>query len=125
MALNGYFYAYIPMLLGIVTLAAGVKLTVGHVEARLDWATALLLAGGTALYLMGEVAFRGALGFHLARYRTVAAAVCVCSLALGVYLNAGIELVALAGVLIAMHVAEARHHRSRLVTHAHRLASRT
>jgi low temperature requirement protein LtrA len=112
MALNGYFYAYIPMLLGIVTLAAGVKLTVGDVGARLGWGPALLLAGGTALYLIGQVAFRAGLRIQLARYRTVAAIVSLCSLALGVFLNAGTELVSLTVVLLVMHVAEARHTRS-------------
>jgi hypothetical protein len=34
---------------------------------------ALLLGGGQALYLMGEVAFRGALDIQSARYRTAAA----------------------------------------------------
>ena len=32
LALNAYFYAYIPMLLGIVTLAAGVKEVIGQVD---------------------------------------------------------------------------------------------
>jgi hypothetical protein len=41
-------------------------------------------------------------------YRTVAAVVSLCSLAMGVYLNTGIELVFLAVVLIIMHMAEAR-----------------
>jgi hypothetical protein len=69
---------------------------------------ALLLGGGPALYLMGEVAFRGTLDIQPARFRTVAAVVSLCSLAMGVYLNAGIELVFLAVVLIITHMAEAR-----------------
>jgi low temperature requirement protein LtrA len=109
MALNAYFYAYIPMLLGIVTLAAGVTLTVGDVGARLGWGPALLLAGGTALYLLGQVAFRAGLRIQPAPYHTVAAVASLGSLAAGVYFNAGIELVALAVVLIVMHIAEARH----------------
>src|SRR5262249_15000049 len=46
MALVGYFYAFVPMLLGITALAAGVKLTISTIEASLPLAPALLLGGG-------------------------------------------------------------------------------
>jgi len=68
------------------------------VGARLERGPGLLLGGGTALDLMGEVAFRRALDIQSARSRTVAAVVSLCSLAMGEYLNAGIELVFLAVV---------------------------
>ena len=63
-ALFAYFYAYIPMLLGIVVLAAGVILAIGDVGATLDAGPALLLGGGVGLYLAGTVAFRAVLGIR-------------------------------------------------------------
>jgi len=34
MALFGYFYTLIPMLVGVITLAAGVELTIGNLGSR-------------------------------------------------------------------------------------------
>jgi len=62
LALSGYFYPYIPMLLGIVVLAAGLKLTIGNAAQPHSAGQALALGGGTALFLAGNAMFRQALG---------------------------------------------------------------
>ena len=43
---------------GIIALAAGLKDAIGHAFDPLDLAHALLLSGGVALFLAGDVGFR-------------------------------------------------------------------
>jgi low temperature requirement protein LtrA len=58
LVLAAYFYAYIPMLLGIVAIAAGLKTAIGHPGATLTAGPAVALAGGVTLFLTGDVLFR-------------------------------------------------------------------
>jgi low temperature requirement protein LtrA len=108
LANNAYFYAYIPMLLGVIVIAAGVKLSIGHVAEPLTGGPALALAGGVALYLAGDVAFRRTLGIRPVGYRAAAAVVALGTLPLGVLVGGGVQLVALVAVLVAAMAAEAR-----------------
>jgi low temperature requirement protein LtrA len=73
LALNAYFYAHIPMLLGVVSLAAGIKVAMLHPGAGLPWPPSLALGGGVALFLAGDVAFRHALRIGRQWYRAAAA----------------------------------------------------
>lgn len=58
LVLAAYFYAYIPMLLGIAATAAGLKNAIGHPGSTLSAGPAVALAGGVTLFLAGDVAFR-------------------------------------------------------------------
>src|SRR5262249_17286267 len=69
MALLGYFYAFLPMLLGITGLATGLKLTISHEDAPLPLAPAIVLAGGVALYLLSNSLFRWTMHIQWSRYR--------------------------------------------------------
>jgi low temperature requirement protein LtrA len=106
LALAGYFYAYVPMLLGVIAMAAGVKNSIGKAGEALDSETALLLAVGVALYLAGEMLFRQVLGIRPWAHRAVAAAVALGTAALGVFVAVAVQLVALVATLVAMLVAE-------------------
>jgi low temperature requirement protein LtrA len=83
LALHAYWYAYIPMLLGIVTLAAGIKVAMPRPGAGLPWPPSLALGGGVALFLAGDVWFRHALGIGRQRYRVTAALLCLAAWPLG------------------------------------------
>ena len=107
LALNAYFYAYIPMLLGIITLAAGVKVVIGQVDgsgSTVRYPVALALGGGVALYLAGDAAFRHALRIGTQRTRVMAAAVALAVTAVGVLLSAVGEI-ALLTVIVAAALA--------------------
>ncbi|MGW7254451.1 low temperature requirement protein A [Streptomyces sp. NPDC054834] len=108
LAMNAYYYAFLPMLLGIAYLAAGVKKTLGHLTEELATGPALALAGGVALFLVGDVAFRRAMRLLPVRHRAVAAPVALAAAFLGVRWSAAVELVALVTVLVAMLAMEAR-----------------
>ncbi|WP_369263922.1 low temperature requirement protein A [Streptomyces sp. R35] len=108
LAMNAYYYAFLPMLLGIAYFAAGVKKTLGHLTEHLHTGPALALAGGVALFLAGDVAFRAVLRLFPVSYRAAAVPVALATALLGIRLSAVVELLALVGVLVAMLGAEAR-----------------
>ncbi|MFF4799595.1 low temperature requirement protein A [Streptomyces sp. NPDC001351] len=108
LAMNAYYYAFLPMLLGIAYLATGVKKTLGHLTEHLHTGPALALAGGVALFLAGDAAFRTVLRLHPVRFRATAAPVPLAAALLGVHLSAVAELLALVGVLVVMLAVEAR-----------------
>jgi len=57
-ARDSYSVIHLPMIIGIVLLALGLKKALGHPDHHLDLIPAIALAGGPALYLLGQVAFR-------------------------------------------------------------------
>lgn len=57
-ARDSYSYLHLPMMIGIILCALGLKKTIVHVEDPLKLIPALALLGGPALYLLAHVAFR-------------------------------------------------------------------
>jgi low temperature requirement protein LtrA len=114
LAINAYFFAYIPILLGVITTAAGVERSIGEATERSDIGSALLLAAGVAMYLAGEVAFRRVMGIGPVGYRAAAAVVALATVALGTLVAAIAQLAALVVVVVAALGAEAtrRHVRA-------------
>jgi low temperature requirement protein LtrA len=107
MALSAYFYSYIPILLGVITLAAGLHLAIGDITARLDPAEALLLGGGVAIFLAGGVGFRLSLGLRPVVIRLVGAGLAMATVVLGMSTSALVQVLGLLAVLIALLWAEA------------------
>ncbi|MFD8302925.1 low temperature requirement protein A [Streptomyces sp. NPDC059690] len=108
LAMNAYYYAFLPMLLGIAYLATGVKKTLGHLTEHLHTGPALALAGGVALFLAGDVAFRAVLRLYPVRFRAAAAPAALATALIGVHASAVAELLALVAVLVVMLAIEAR-----------------
>ena len=102
MAIDGYFFAFLLVLLGVVAVAAGVKETVGHLTERLEPFAAASLAVGVTLFLVGEAAFRGVMGIRPVGLRVVAAAAAATTVPLGTSVAAGLQLAALLVILIAL-----------------------
>lgn len=108
LALAAFFYAYIPLLLGIVAVAAGVKRAIGHAGSTLPYPACLALAGGVALYLAGDMAFRHALRIGVQRYRAAAAVAALAVSGVGVWLSVAAEIALLAVIVVAALVLERR-----------------
>jgi low temperature requirement protein LtrA len=106
--LQAFFYAQIPMLIGVVCFAAGVKESIGHPGARLSGPAALVLAGGVCLYVLGDAQLRYAVGYGLLVRRLITAAFAVATVLFGVRLAAVVELAALGVVLIAAVLTDRR-----------------
>jgi low temperature requirement protein LtrA len=97
-ARDSYSYLHFPMIAGIALIAVGMKLTLADVDASLDIVAASALLGGTALYLLGHVAFR------LRNLSTLNAWRLLCAVVLLALLPAAVSLPALAtlGILTAL-----------------------
>jgi low temperature requirement protein LtrA len=58
LARDSYSYIHLLLVAGIVLMALGMKVTIGHHSQHLHYVAAFALLGGVALYLLGLVAFR-------------------------------------------------------------------
>jgi low temperature requirement protein LtrA len=58
LARDSYSYIHLLMVAGIVLMALGMKVTIGHYDEDLHEVPAFALLGGLAVYLLGLVAFR-------------------------------------------------------------------
>lgn len=106
LTIAGFFYATIPMVLGVVAIAAGLKLTIGHSGSPIPFGPALALAGGAALFLAGAAALRRALRIGPLAARLAGAAAALATVPLGTRVAAEAELVALVAVFVAVLAAE-------------------
>jgi low temperature requirement protein LtrA len=99
-ALNAFFYAQIPMILGVVAFAAGVKSAIGHAFEPLAFYAALGLGLGVGLYLVGDVLLRLSIGWGHAWVRSLAAMAAVATLPVGLAVSSAAQLAALIVVLL-------------------------
>ncbi|HEY5942148.1 MAG TPA: low temperature requirement protein A [Solirubrobacterales bacterium] len=58
LARDSYSYIHVLMVAGIVLIALGLKVTIGHYDEHLHYEAAFALLGGIATFLIGLVAFR-------------------------------------------------------------------
>jgi len=105
-ALGAFFYAFIPMLFGIILLATGIKSSIEHLTAQLDIAHAFAFGGGVGLYLVGTAVFRKASGMPKVIYRYIAAGLAVLTGFVGSNLYAALQFTLLILILIGLVLAE-------------------
>ena len=108
MVIDGFYYLHLPMLLGIVLLATGMKAVVGHAGDSLHTGQSLALAGGAAMFMAADVLFRRRLDIGPSGLRAVAALLAVATIPLGLGVSAAAQLAALLVVLAAALALEAR-----------------
>ena len=63
-ALGAYFYAFIPMLFGIILLATGIKSSIEHLTTRLDISHAFAFGGGVGYIYSAQLSFEELREFH-------------------------------------------------------------
>jgi hypothetical protein len=83
LALEGFFYAHVPVLVGVISIAAGVSSAIGHPSEPLATGPAAALAVGAFLYLAGDVAFRRRLDLGGWIPRATAAVMALATIPLG------------------------------------------
>ncbi|MEY9857979.1 low temperature requirement protein LtrA [Catenulispora sp. GAS73] len=105
LGMRAYYYSFIPMLLGIAILAAGLKKAIGHLGDALPAGAAVALAGGVAVFLVGDLCFRLSLRISPMFFRAVGAAAVLAMIPLA-SASAAAELLGLAVVMVLMLVAE-------------------
>ena len=114
LALHAYSYLHLPMVAGIVLFALGLKTTLGHVGEALDTVPAMGLCGGTALYLLGHIAFLFRTTGRVFRRRTVGAIalLALVPVAVAIPALAALALVsAVCSLVVAYKVLRYREHR--------------
>lgn len=105
-ARDAYTYAHLPMVVGIILFAFGVRTTIGHVDAELRLIPALALCCGPALYLLGFVALRWRATRTLGRGRPSAAVGFALLTAAATHVPALAALALVTVVWVALHAYE-------------------
>jgi low temperature requirement protein LtrA len=105
------YYAHIPMLLGVVTMAAGAYLTIGDPARPHPPGQAAALAGGAALFLAGSAWFRRALRIGPTRLRLAGVVFTAATAALGATVSVESQVAVLLAGVVAMLAAELRWRR--------------
>jgi len=106
LTIAAYYYATIPIVLGVVTIAAGLKLSIGHAAGPARFGPALALAGGAALFLAGAAWLRRALRIGPIAVRAAGAPLALLTIPLGTRVAASAQLAALVAVLVAVLLVE-------------------
>jgi low temperature requirement protein LtrA len=106
LALNAFGYTFLPILLGIVLVATGVKLAVIRYNQPATLAAALFLAAGVATYTLGLAIFRRLVGEPITM-RLVLAALALPTAIIGLAVSSVLQLSALVVLLIAAAVLDA------------------
>jgi low temperature requirement protein LtrA len=110
LALSALFYGNIPLLLGVVAMAAGVREAISHSAALTAGpvgAAAALGAGG-GLFLAGDVVIRHLLGLGRERLRAAAAGLALATTAIGALVAIEAQLAVITVVLVVLLVLERR-----------------
>ncbi|WP_194924693.1 low temperature requirement protein A [Catenulispora pinisilvae] len=105
LGMRAYYYSFIPMLLGIAFLAAGLKKAIGHLGAALPTPAAVVLAAGVAVFLAGDLCFRLSLRISPMFFRALGAVAVLATIPLA-RASAAVQLLGLTVVMVLMLVAE-------------------
>ena len=106
LARDVYTYLHLPMIVGIVLFAFGLKTTIAHVGDELAAVPAFCLCGGPALYLLAYVGIRVRIARHLGGGRLVAAIACAARVPIALTVPALVALSLVATVWVALHAYE-------------------
>jgi low temperature requirement protein LtrA len=107
-ALHAFGYAYYPLLFSVVLLSVGVKKVIGHATEHAKPSTALLLAGGVALFLFSESWFRQVLKIGAVYWRVAGAFAILATVPLGVYGSSIVQLTAMVLLFLGVFLLEWR-----------------
>jgi low temperature requirement protein LtrA len=103
LARDAYSYLHFPMVAGIVLAAFGLKTTLSHVDDQLDLVPATALAGGVALFLLAQFAFKHRAVQMWSAHRFVTAAVLLALIPVLQEVHAVVAL-GLVVAVIALHI---------------------
>jgi low temperature requirement protein LtrA len=108
LALVGFGYWHYGLLLGVVSVAAGLKKAVGDPYDPLGTSIGSELALGVALFVACTAGFAAALGLGPRRERIVAAVLALATIPVGTEWTAAGEIAALTAIVVGALVLEAR-----------------
>jgi low temperature requirement protein LtrA len=106
LAVTSFGYWHMPILFGVIAMAAALRHAIGHASQDLSTEQSLLLGCGAALFLAGDVMYRRTLGLGRGPWRVGAALLALATIPLGHWLSAAAQLGALVALLAAAFAAE-------------------
>ncbi len=106
LGLVGYDGTHVLMLGGVIAVAAGSRLSLPDFTEPTSTAAAGLIAGGTAVYLLGLAAFRAVVGHAPPWGRVLFAVIVVATVPLGTAQSAAAQLLGVAAVLAVLLAVE-------------------
>jgi low temperature requirement protein LtrA len=107
LARSAFYWAQVPMVAGIIAVAAGDRLLLTQPTQPAGIATASILLGGTALFIAGHALFKLAIWHHVSRSHIAAIILLLLLIPIAVFLP-GIAVAALAIVGLGVVVAAMR-----------------
>jgi low temperature requirement protein LtrA len=110
LALSAFFYGSIPLLLGLIAMAAGAGEAIGRAARPVAGpvGAAIVLAAGAALFLAGDVWTRRLLRTGPAAPRAAAALLALATIPIGALVALEVQLIVITAMLVAMLVVERR-----------------
>ena len=113
LSLVGFGVWHMPILLGIIATASGLKQATGHPFDQLDAPQALALAGGVALFMAGDALFRRTLAIGTGATRAATGVAALATIPLGLELSAAAQIAALVVLLAGALTGERARARTR------------
>ena len=110
MARDAYSLLHFPVVAGVVLVALGLEHVLAHVTEPLDDVSSVVLAGGVALFLLGQVAFKYRLSHQFSYHRIVVAACYLAAIPLFRVVDAWAALTIAAVAAWALVGYEVRHY---------------
>jgi len=107
LARSAFYWAQVPMVAGIIAVAAGDRLLLTQPTQPAGVATASILLGGTAIFLAGHALFKQAIWHHVSRSHIAAIVLLLLLIPIAVFLP-GLAVAALAIVGLGVVVAALR-----------------
>jgi low temperature requirement protein LtrA len=107
LARSAFYWAQVPMVAGIIAVAAGDRLLLARPTQPAGVATASILLGGTAIFLAGHALFKLAIWRHVSRSHVAAIILLLLLIPIAVFLP-GLAVAALAIVGLSVVVAALR-----------------
>jgi low temperature requirement protein LtrA len=110
LALSAFFYGNIPVLLGVIAMAAAVRQAVSHATAPAAGpvGAAVALGAGGALFLAGAMTLRRLLGIGWAWPRMAGAVVALATTPVGVFVAIEAQLAVITLLLVMLVMLERR-----------------
>ena len=103
-----YYLGFLPILLGVIAIAAGLEEGIAHAYDPAKLGIAIALGGGAACFLAGVIVFRLALGIRPPAGRAIAAVLALATVPLGTEGSALLQIGVLFAVLAACLAVEVR-----------------
>jgi low temperature requirement protein LtrA len=107
LARSAFYWAQVPIVAGIIAVAAGDRLLLARPTQSAGVATASILLGGTAIFLAGHALFKLAIWHHVSRSHVAAIILLVVVIPIAVFLP-GLAVAALAIVGLGVVAATLR-----------------